>query len=261
MPERPLSARSVIASLLLAMTPPRLSSRNLVRAGELLGIEAGTVRVALTRMVSDGDLRAVDGDYELAGPLQARYQRQHNSRAPHLRPWSGEWIVAIVPKGRRGPDARSQLRVAARHLGLAEVREGVWMRPDNLDPDRLPADRATLARQCQILSAHPSDGAALAARLWDLAGWARQSHLLIHAMAPLAARLDAGNADALAPAFAVAASVMRHLVSDPVLPPFLVPNAWPGPELRARYNDYENANRRAWDCFLAHRERQTSSIT
>ena len=30
------------------------------------------------------------------------------------------------------------------HLGLGERRDGVWLRPDNLDPSRLPTARAVL---------------------------------------------------------------------------------------------------------------------
>ena len=43
---RALTARSVVASTLLGMSPPRLSSQLLVRSGELFGITEGTTRVA-----------------------------------------------------------------------------------------------------------------------------------------------------------------------------------------------------------------------
>ena len=49
---RPLTARGVIASTLIGTNPPLLSARRLVRVGELFGINAGTIRVALSRMVA-----------------------------------------------------------------------------------------------------------------------------------------------------------------------------------------------------------------
>ena len=44
--ERPLTARSIIASLLLGMHPPRLASSRPVRWCSLFGISEGTARVA-----------------------------------------------------------------------------------------------------------------------------------------------------------------------------------------------------------------------
>ncbi len=38
--------------------------------------------------------------------------------------------------------------------------------------------------------------------------------------------------------FTVFAAVVRHLLTDPVLPPELLPTDWPGDELRAAYTGY-----------------------
>ncbi len=63
-------------------------------------------------------------------------------------PWDGTWELAVVSLERRSAADRLALRKAATALHLAELREGVWIRPDNLDPDRLPTLRAVLDRQC-----------------------------------------------------------------------------------------------------------------
>src|SRR5690349_21214627 len=99
--ERALSARSVVASTLLGMTPPRLSSRLLVRSGELFGIAEGTTRVALSRMVAAGELEVDDGGYRLAGHLLARQERQRASRSdPGGRDaWTGGWDLQVVVSG------------------------------------------------------------------------------------------------------------------------------------------------------------------
>jgi phenylacetic acid degradation operon negative regulatory protein len=49
---RPLSARSIVASTLLGCHPPELPTRALVQMGTLYGIPEGTLRVALSRMLS-----------------------------------------------------------------------------------------------------------------------------------------------------------------------------------------------------------------
>ena len=54
--DRPLSARSVMASLLLGRRPARATGRDLIRWCALFGISAGTARVALHRMTAAGEL-------------------------------------------------------------------------------------------------------------------------------------------------------------------------------------------------------------
>lgn len=255
---RPLSARSVIASTLLGVEPPRLPSRQLVRAGELFGIAEGTIRVALSRMVAAGELETDDGWYRLVGDaLLDRQARQAEGRHPVLRPWSGEWLLWVVEPARRSAADRTELRGAFRGLRVAELREGVWTRPDNLDPARQPHLRSVVDGQCRSFVGRPvtdaagSDAGTLAAELWDLGGWAGEARRLIGALAPLGRRLDAGDVDALAPGWELSASVLRHLLADPLLPPELVPPDWPGDDLRAAYDTYDAAFKTCWrDAFV-----------
>lgn len=246
---RPLSARSVIASTLLGVEPPALPSRELVRAGELFGIAEGTVRVALSRMVSAGELAADDGWYRLTGRLLDRQARQSEGRHPQLRTWDGDWSMWIVEPVRRSAADRSELRNAMRALRAAELREGVWLRPDNLDPDRLAHQQAVATSQCRSFVARPegdSTDGELAAELWDLDSWASIATLLEGEMAAFIARLEHGEVDALAPAWELSAAVLRHLVADPLLPSELLPATWPGDDLRAAYDRYDVAFKQLW---------------
>ncbi|MCB1015163.1 MAG: hypothetical protein KDB10_08605 [Acidimicrobiales bacterium] len=243
--ERPLTARSVVASTLLGTVPPRLPGRLLVRAGTLFGLAEGTVRTALSRMVAAGELTASDGTYALAGPLLDRQSRQEESRRAAVAPgpWGGAWTLAVVHGEPRPAPQRVELRAAATALRLAELREGVWLRPDNLDPGRLPASAAVLDAQCARLTGRPDhpEPAALAARLWDLGGWADRAAALRTRMASVVDALEAGDTDALGPGFVLAASVLRLTQADPLLPDELLPAAWPGPALREDYARYEAA--------------------
>jgi len=38
--------------------------------------------------------------------------------------------------------------------------------------------------------------------------------------------------------FEIAAAIVRHLLTDPVLPADLLPPGWPGPELRECYTEF-----------------------
>jgi phenylacetic acid degradation operon negative regulatory protein len=252
-----LTARQIVASTLLGVDPPRLPSRQLVRAGELFGIPEGTVRVALSRMVRAGELVADDGWYRLSGPLLERQARQAEGRHPALRPWSGDWSVHLVRAERREPNERIDLRAAMRALRSAERREGVWMRPDNLDPERLPDARAVRDAQCDAFGAqsHSLEATQLAGELWDLEGWARLARELLAAMATNGARLDAGATSALAPGWELSAAVLRHLLADPLLPVELEPRRWPGRELRETYDAYDRSFKQLWRAAFVDRVR------
>ncbi|MEO7556404.1 MAG: PaaX family transcriptional regulator C-terminal domain-containing protein [Acidimicrobiales bacterium] len=243
-----LTARSVIASTLLGTTPPRLPGHVLVRAAELFGTSEGTARVALSRMVAAGELEADDGWYSLTGArLLARQSRQESGRAwrtPPAGSWSGCWHVVIVTAERRAAADRAELRDALARSRLAELREGVWVRPDNLDV----AWPAVAGEHCSILLATGLDAAATRA-LWDVRSWATSARDLRRRLRPLAAPLARGDTDALAEGFVVSAAVLRLLQADPLLPAELLPARWPGDALRDDYDSFDAAYRatlRSW---------------
>jgi phenylacetic acid degradation operon negative regulatory protein len=154
--------------------------------------------------------------------------------------------MAVVQSARpRAAGPRAALRTALRRLDMAEWREGVWLRPDNLgDPaGRLPEVARVVTSQCQWLACRLAgdDDRGLAARLWDLSGWASEAGAFAAGMEGSIGDLRGGDASALRPAFLLAASVLRHLAADPLLPDELLPGRWPGGQLRRAYDRYEAA--------------------
>jgi phenylacetic acid degradation operon negative regulatory protein len=245
---RALSARSVVASTLLGASPPELPIATIVRCGALFDIGPGTVRTAVSRMVADGSL-TVDPDrsvYRIGGGLLARHRRQTHSRHPTRRPWDGSWMQWVVTAPTRTAADRSALRASARALHMAEVREGVWMRPNNLD-STLEGPQGVAASQCLHLEVRPhGDAAALAATLWDLAGWDRTARALLVQLDRHGPVLDATGDAALADGFMLSAAVLRHLLADPLLPDELVPDDWPGHNLRSAYDLYDASYKEHW---------------
>lgn len=224
----PLTARSVAISTLLGYHPPALPVRALVRTGGLFGIAERTTRVALTRMVADGDALAEDGVYRLTERLVRRQAAQDELISPRTTEWDGSWEMAVVTATARPLADRVALRKTMIGLHLAELREGVWMRPANLL--RSPDD--TVTEQCTVFTCrHPDPGSLLAA-LWDLPIWADGARSLL-------GRLD--DTDGLAEGFMLIAEVYRHLQLDPCLPAALVPAGWPSEELRSRSSRYVTA--------------------
>jgi phenylacetic acid degradation operon negative regulatory protein len=246
---RPLTARSVVASTLLGTDPPRLPVGFLVRTGALFGLAEGTVRTALSRMSAAGEVvRDGDGWYALGGELVDRQARQRRSRRAATVEWSGRWRMAVVAGGGRSAGDRAELRRAMRSLRMAELRDGVWLRPDNLDRTDPTWRSDVVDRQCQWFQVEPQlsldhGDAELAATLWDLAAWADHAVSLRREMHQLIGRLGAGDTEALAPGFVLSAAVLRHFVADPLLPRELLPRRWPGEALRADYDRYDAAYR------------------
>jgi phenylacetic acid degradation operon negative regulatory protein len=246
---RPLNARSVIASTLLGMEAGRLPVERLVSAGALFGIAEGAIRTALWRMVAAGELITDDGTYRLAGSLLARRRRMGADSIARRRSWDGTWEIVVVDAERRSAAARQELRSAAAALHLAELRDGVWMRPDNLDPKRLPHEQATVDAQCLRFTG-ASGTAALASRLFEPAAWAARAASLLDALdgAALPSR-DLGPGDLVA-GFRLSIAVVRHLDRDPLLPDELLPSAWPGDDLRRSYLAYHAGFSRRFTAWL-----------
>jgi len=238
---RRLTARSAIASTLLGVSPPVLPTRSLVATVELLGVAPGTARVAMSRMVAAGELAASDDGYRLVGRLLDRQARQEQSRLGPATSWDGTWRTAIVAGEARSAPQRAELRAALEALRHGELREGVWLRPDNLRAGVLPDAEATVDRWCTSLTSRSDDPSALAAQLWDLAGWSKRADDLLGAMAPLVERLERGDADALADGFVLAADALRHLQADPLLPAELTGPTWPGAALRVAQERFDRA--------------------
>jgi phenylacetic acid degradation operon negative regulatory protein len=246
----PLTARSVLASVLLGTDPPWLPTPLLVRTTSLFGISEGSTRTALSRLVAAGDARAEDGGYRLAGRLVARQARQSASRRAETLAWDGTWELATVEGDARRPAAdRAALRDALRTLRLVELREGVWGRPGNLDPDRTSEAAAVVDTWCirwRGAVPHPTPDAGAH---FGLAGWAATARELLEDMRALLGALDSGDTTALADGFVTSAAVLRHLQADPLLPAELLPARWPGSALRADYDRYDAAYRtvlRSW---------------
>ena len=239
---RPLSARSVVASVLLGTHPPRLSAAALVELCGRFGITGGTTRVALSRMVAAGELAAEDGSYRLVGEgLLSRQRAQDDALDPPARPWTGTWHMAVVVSSGRAAAERLELRRAFADARFAQWREGVWLRPDNLArPGALPADSPV-----RWLEAQPHDDpAALAGELWDLAAWAARGETLLSVGPEQPGDLVASEPEWAAAVFAAAAATLRHLRTDPLLPEALLPARWPSDRLRARYTRYLGAIQR-----------------
>lgn len=220
----------MIASVLIGTHPPAMAVKALVRVGELFGIAEGTIRVALSRMAADGELLTENGQYRLGSRLEARQADQDRERWPRVVDWPGTWEIVLGPgtnPERNGLSATLQ----ARHLAPAGGR--TWMRPANLSrsPGLLwPAGcRRLEGRPTGEEVAEAASDASLVATLWDLEGWERLGDGLLSAY---------DRASDPAARFVVAAAIIRHVRTDPLLPDSLVSARWPADRLRDTFGRF-----------------------
>jgi phenylacetic acid degradation operon negative regulatory protein len=220
-----MTARSVVLSVLLGAHPAWATASELIRLTADFDIREATVRVALTRMVSAGDLVRSEDGYRLSDRLLARQRRQDDALDPPLRTWDGAWTTLVITSVGTDARTRAALRTALQDNRFGELREGVWLRPDNLDIE-LPDD---VLDRVRVLHTRDDDPAGLAARLWDLPGWMCAGRELLDEMAA---------ATDIPDKFVAAAGMVRHLLTDPVLPDELLPGDWSGAALREAYSDF-----------------------
>ena len=230
-----LSPRSLMLSLLLGMRRPRRPASELVAWCGLFGVPDGTARVALSRMVRAGELRREGPIYELAGRVRDRSVDQAFSLAPQFVDDRGSWWMELVTAESRTARDRSDLRLALRHAGFAERREGVWLRPANLERPR----PMIVAAQCERLRAEPENAVSLARELFDPAAWGVTARSLRARLRTASARLD--RPQHLAAAFVTGARVVSHLRADPLLPHSLIAARDLGDELRDEYRTFQRS--------------------
>jgi len=219
----------VILSVLLAAHPPEAAVAGLIGFVDAFGIQPMTTRVALSRMVAAGDLDRTDSTYRLSARLLARQHRQDRVlTARATEPWDYRWRTVVDVSAGDNSRARAALRAHLIDQRLAELREGEWLRPDNLDLDPPTVPGAPI----ELLSAVPdTDPTTLAKRLFNLDDWAETANGLLSAMRDAHTPMER---------ITVAAAIVRHLLTDPLMPADLLENTWPGPTLRATYSDYQH---------------------
>ncbi|MFI9151452.1 PaaX family transcriptional regulator C-terminal domain-containing protein [Streptomyces sp. NPDC053367] len=223
---RPLSARSVVLSLLLGADPPEMAAKDLARAVAPFDVGGSTLRAALSRMTAAGDLCRTSSGYRIGERLLERRRRQDDAVRPRTRAWGGDWEMVVVTATGREPAERAELRTRLSGLRLAELREGVWLRPANLARE-LPDDLGQVAQRYTSRPARPPRE--LAASLWPLWTWGDTAEALLAHVARVERPADRLTAYA---------AVVRHLLADPVLPDELLPADWPGTALRGAYASY-----------------------
>ncbi|WP_207922829.1 PaaX family transcriptional regulator C-terminal domain-containing protein [Micromonospora sp. KC606] len=220
---------------LLAMSDQqvRLSIKRLVAAGEFEVVGRG--RRAVLRAAADLR-RALGAEVRFVG---FAYRQDRG-----LEPWDGRWhlVAFAVPEAER--QSRDALRREILYLGGAPVQGGLYVSANAWEPLIDEAVRrlggsatVTTATTRDLAVAGERDPRRLAARLWPVAEiaqrWTRLAVVAGARLAHLDAHPDLGRGERLRFAIEVATLFDEAAQPDPLLPPELLPDPWPGAEGRA----------------------------
>lgn len=242
----PLNARSLALSALLGTHPPQLPGRSLAALAELFGIPGGTMRTALSRMVTNNEIVRVDARYGLTGRLLDRQRAQDAARRSPTTPWDGRWHTIVASADQRQVADRRRFRSSMVDHHFGELRPDIWMRPANLDR---PATDAHWICTSGTLSG--TDATALVARLWDIDRLTAEADRSLERLDEIWLATDWEDEQAIPGAFTFSAAVLRFLRSDPLLPDDLTPPRWPLDDLRLGYEQFERALQRLLRSFLS----------
>jgi phenylacetic acid degradation operon negative regulatory protein len=200
---------------------------------DMLEIDGGVVRTAMSRLATDGwldrDKVGRKSFYKLAASGRERFatgvEHVYNAQPSH---WQGRLELVMI-----GNSAdREASRAALAEAGFGSPMPGVWVAPSDVAVPSVAAGTIRL----EVLADNEM-GRRLISESWALTQIADSYRDFLKTFAPLENWVS--DAKALPAADAVLARVLlihqyrRVILRDPLLPPALLPLDWPAAEARA----------------------------
>ena len=197
-----------------------------------LGIEAGALRTAMSRLASDGwvERERLGRNSFFSLGRQGRHafdlatRRIYAGRAPG---WDGEWTVAVMP-----PQAGEVDGAELQALGFVKVTQGVHLRPETTGA----ADASAALSGMLVVRGASAEHPETLHALWPSQETAAAYRAFIAMFSRLHLALTSGARPM--PLAAIAARTLlvhewrRVVLRDPGLPERLLPQDWPGDEAR-----------------------------
>ncbi|WAL99985.1 PaaX family transcriptional regulator C-terminal domain-containing protein [Streptomyces sp. Je 1-369] len=230
-----------------------VAADELYTVANTLGMSDQQVRLCVKRLVAEGrfthegrgrkaELHATTDTTRDLAP-NAEFLRHAFQQDAGAAPWDGVWhlVAFAVPESAR--TVRDTLRETLVHLGGAPLQGGLYVCANAWEPyvedaaHRLSAHGAlTLLTTTDLRRGETEEPAELARRLWPLQEIADRYHRLSRIAEPRLARLtgsaELSSSALLTIAVELAAELSRAMAPDPLLPPQLLPQPWPGTQAR-----------------------------
>jgi phenylacetic acid degradation operon negative regulatory protein len=227
------NARALIMDLLYAAPETAITTRQFMLAAGLFAISENSMRVALTRLASEGLIAATArGVYQLTAQAKSISEpvahRVRGARA--TKPWSGSYLA--VQTGALGRVDRTALVRRERTLrlhGFRELSPDLFIRPDNLaEPVKQTHERLLAtgldARAVMFVASHFDAAHSTAiSHLWDTAALNhRYQSISLQVQTWLATTAHLAVDVAARESLLIGRQAIPLMLSDPLLPAPLV---------------------------------------
>lgn len=195
---------------------------------EMLDIDSGVVRTAMSRLAADGWLTREkvgrNSFYRLAEKGRQTFETAtRHIYDPPLSDWTGRFELLLIGNG----EDRDASREVLRNAGFGSPLPGVWVAPSGVP---VPVE-ATNAIRLEVSAADDS-GRRLLSASWPLERIAGAYAKFIKTFEPLRASISRGaelsDADAFTARILLIHQYRRVVLRDPLLPQQLLPVDWPG---------------------------------
>ncbi|MEM7437231.1 MAG: PaaX family transcriptional regulator [Myxococcota bacterium] len=266
-----VTARSIITETLSVAEStghPVAPVRTLIDSCAIFGFTANTVRVTLVKMRADGAVVSEErGNYQLGPRSRELSHRVMGWRdvANRTVDWDQSWVAVYVghlPRSDRS--ALGRRKRALRLLGLRELEDGLFVRPNNLiggvtevraSLGRLGAEPNAVCSRIDELSSHDDTRAR---NLWDMVATIRGYQELREQLeASFRARADQPLVEAVREAFLLGREVIRSVTLDPLLPPEMCPTN-ERDQLVQAMREYDETGRELWWRYMKFNEREAA---
>ncbi|ENX57216.1 MULTISPECIES: PaaX family transcriptional regulator C-terminal domain-containing protein [Acinetobacter] len=131
-----MNARDLIIDLLLGLQGRAISIKQIIIAARLFEISENSIRVAVTRLSSDGVIEAIErGVYQFTVQshewANVMLNRKHGIKQTKV--WNQQYLAVFTGQlGRVDRTALNRRERALKHFGFKELEQGIYIRPDNL---------------------------------------------------------------------------------------------------------------------------------
>ena len=255
-----LSAGDLILDLLEGHDQHRLPVQSLTRGAELFSIRDQAVRVALTRLISQGKVSSPSrGLYELnvigstlLGDIENWLQMEERAV-----PWNGQWLgISDAAVARRQKVAWRRHLKALALRGFELLQEGFWVRPDNLKGGttalREDLQSLGLSPGALVMSVTALDDAneRKARSLWDSHELERRYQVMLTDLHKSRLQMEKAPLERAArESLLLGREAIRLILHDPLLPDELMKGSRRR-ELIAGMRDYQRWAKGLWMEFL-----------
>jgi phenylacetic acid degradation operon negative regulatory protein len=249
-----ISSRSLV--LALVDTEGALRARDAFDVGEALGFTPNQIRLTLSRLVDDGLLTSTGRGRQAVLLTTDRHERLHGPEPEWLAsafrqdaghaPWDGIWRTASFTLGEDRKRERNALREVLVGMGAAALMPGFYVHAVDWNPwlepaiDHLAVADAVVVSEIERWTVHGlTEPRAIAAHLWPLDRIAESYRAFIERFSSVPS--PSGDPTAILARAVDSASAFEFCIrQDPLLPPELLPDDWPGRGARSILIDAAN---------------------